>query len=145
MKALTLYQPWASLVAIGAKRIETRTWKTTYRGPLAVHAARCIPKPYLFHSHSDFELRLLRLASAAAASDRNEFPRGAVLCICELVDCTPTTSFSPYFVEQLYGDFTPGRWAWMLQLREIFTKPIPARGGRRIWEWDEGHNVAVGR
>jgi hypothetical protein len=36
MKALTLIQPWASLVAIGAKRVETRGWRTSYRGPLAI-------------------------------------------------------------------------------------------------------------
>ena len=38
MKAVTLYQPYASLVAIGAKKFETRSWKTSYRGPLAIHA-----------------------------------------------------------------------------------------------------------
>ena len=44
MKALTLTQPWATLVAIGAKRIETRSWRTSYRGPLAIHAAKGFPK-----------------------------------------------------------------------------------------------------
>ena len=39
MKVLTLTQPWATLVAIGAKRIETRSWATKYRGPLLIHAA----------------------------------------------------------------------------------------------------------
>jgi hypothetical protein len=38
MKGLTLTQPWATLVAIGAKRIETRSWPTRYRGLLAIHA-----------------------------------------------------------------------------------------------------------
>ena len=39
MKVLTLHQPWASLVALGVKTIETRSWSTQYRGPLAIHAA----------------------------------------------------------------------------------------------------------
>lgn len=39
VKALTLWQPWASLVALGVKTIETRSWSTKYRGPLAIHAA----------------------------------------------------------------------------------------------------------
>ena len=47
MKALTLWQPWATLVAIGAKKIETRSWKTNYRGPLAIHAAKRIDKKIL--------------------------------------------------------------------------------------------------
>ena len=43
MKALTLWQPWASLIAVGAKTIETRSWSTKYRGPLAIHAAKRRP------------------------------------------------------------------------------------------------------
>jgi hypothetical protein len=44
MKALTLTQPWASFVALGWKKIETRSWATAYRGPLAIHAAKGLPK-----------------------------------------------------------------------------------------------------
>jgi hypothetical protein len=43
MKALTLWQPWATLIANGTKTIETRSWSTSYRGPLAIHAAAAIP------------------------------------------------------------------------------------------------------
>ena len=43
MKALSLTQPWATLVAMGAKRIETRSWATSYRGPLAIHASKGLP------------------------------------------------------------------------------------------------------
>lgn len=44
MKALSLTQPWASLIAIGAKRVETRSWSTNHRGPVAIHAAKGFPK-----------------------------------------------------------------------------------------------------
>lgn len=40
MKALSLWQPWATLIAIGAKQYETRGWSTPYRGPLIIHAAK---------------------------------------------------------------------------------------------------------
>lgn len=40
MKAISLWQPWASLVAVGAKKIETRSWATKYRGSLAIHATK---------------------------------------------------------------------------------------------------------
>lgn len=43
MKALSLTQPWATLVATGAKQIETRSWSTKYRGPLYIHAAKGFP------------------------------------------------------------------------------------------------------
>lgn len=39
-RALTLHQPWAQLVALGVKTIETRSWSTSYRGPLAIHAGK---------------------------------------------------------------------------------------------------------
>jgi len=42
VKTLTLSQRWATLVALGAKRIETRSWRTSYRGPLAIHAATSV-------------------------------------------------------------------------------------------------------
>src|SRR4051812_34650242 len=44
IKCLTLLQPWASLVALNARKIETRSWRTWYRGPLLIHAARAFPK-----------------------------------------------------------------------------------------------------
>jgi hypothetical protein len=40
VKAITLQQPWASLIALGAKSVETRSWSTAYRGPLAIHAGK---------------------------------------------------------------------------------------------------------
>ena len=42
MKVLSLWQPWATLMAIGAKKIETRHWYTRYRGPLVIHAAKTL-------------------------------------------------------------------------------------------------------
>ncbi len=50
MKAIGLEQPFASLVGIGAKTIETRPWSTDYRGPLAVHSAETfIPVRDMYH------------------------------------------------------------------------------------------------
>ena len=40
MKAITIWQPWAFLLAMGAKQYETRSWETAYRGPIAIHAAK---------------------------------------------------------------------------------------------------------
>jgi hypothetical protein len=42
IKAISLWQPWASLMAAGVKLHETRHWWTSYRGPLAIHAAKRI-------------------------------------------------------------------------------------------------------
>ena len=48
MKAISLWQPWASAMAIGAKQIETRGWSTNYRGPVAIHAAKRLKKREMF-------------------------------------------------------------------------------------------------
>src|SRR6185437_11126448 len=86
MLALSLWQPWATLVAIGAKRIETRHWHTHYRGPLAIHAAKrkdkdslalCLSQPFLS-------------ALAAGGYDTPfELPFGLMIATCRLDQCLP--------------------------------------------------------
>lgn len=44
MKAITIRQPWASLIALGEKKIETRSWQTKYRGPILIHAGKSVDK-----------------------------------------------------------------------------------------------------
>lgn len=131
MKALTLTQPWATLVATGKKRIETRSWRTGYRGPLAIHAAKGFPaaaRRFAEHEHT-----LGRLPSP--------IPFGAVLCIVRLTDCQPAEEaiFDISALERLYGDYTygAGRWAWFLDDVKVFATPIPARGALGLWNWKE--------
>jgi activating signal cointegrator 1 len=40
VKAISLWQPWATLIALGEKKFETRSWLTNYRGQIAIHAAK---------------------------------------------------------------------------------------------------------
>jgi hypothetical protein len=100
MKALTLWQTWATLVSIGAKTIETRSWGTSYRGPLAIHAAK---QDISYHEMLLFAdlLKGVRL------------PLGRVVAICELYDVLPTscewTEINP--LERRLGDFSIGRYA----------------------------------
>lgn len=133
LKALTLTQPWATLVAIGAKRIETRSWSTRYRGPLAIHAARGFPR-------DAFDLCRVE-PFRTALSAQAVFPRGEVVATCNLVDCLPTGALNVLYPaldtpqERAFGDFTPGRWAWVLEDVKILTEPIPAKGALSLWEW----------
>jgi len=138
MKAITILQPWASLIACGVKKIETRGWKTSYRGPLAIHAAKAIPSIYLFTPKIE-----------KALWNQNT-PFGKVIAIAELVDCVIVNSFNKFnevngvwlsngdFVEGnelAFGDYTPGRYAWILQNVQAI-KPVPAKGKQRLWEWE---------
>lgn len=131
MKALTLTQPWATLVATGKKCIETRSWRTRYRGPLAIHAAKSFPSKA--RQFAQMERTLGRLPS--------RIPFGAVICVVQLVDCQPVEEavLDTNALERLYGDYTygEGRWAWFLRDPEPFPEPIGATGALGLWNWEE--------
>lgn len=152
MKAITLTQPWATLVAIGAKRIETRSWATKYRGPLAIHAA----KTFGVWGESGIKQLLNQYPNFGKALDRDGWtigtlPRSCMVATCTLVDCIQITNkrevygyvvsmgynvvIPPDQPELDFGDYTPGRFAWLL----ADIKPLPiaysARGALGLWEW----------
>ncbi len=110
MKALTLYQPWATLVALGAKRIETRSWTTKYRGPLAIHVSKrkniddlmCFHEPFasalegtLVHISEGTLLGKLGLGGSIIYKMLPEnYHLGCVIATCELIDCRPVYFFN---------------------------------------------------
>lgn len=140
MKALTLWQPWASLIAWGEKQYETRAWATTHRGLLAIHASVNRVKWEGCNVNSFYQEAL-----DAHHLDFDELPLGKVLCIVRLVDCCPTDNVTrkalPGFrispKEENFGDYSSGRYAWKMELVEVFEQPIPALGHQRLWEWPE--------
>lgn len=145
MKALTLTQPWATLVAIGAKRIETRSWSTPYRGPLAIHAAKGMPR-YAVDAFLCEPFYNETLVPAGYVSS-SMLPRGTVIATARLVRLLPTTMSRPALDEimaaegidpereRAFGDYTPGRWVWLLREVVMLPEPIPARGALGLWEW----------
>jgi hypothetical protein len=120
MRALSLWQPWASLIADGRKKIETRHWAMLYRGPLAIHAA----------------MKVDRDACEDFGYDWKTIPRGAVLCIVNVDNCVrfPHELAPP----DAYGDFYEGRFGFLMTLREVFNPPILAKGHQGIWNWEKG-------
>ena len=154
MKVLTITQPWATLVAIGAKRIETRSWKTWFRGPLLIHAAAglgpggkaglvdlCETEP--------FKSVLAPLWSPGTFFAPVSLPFGAIVARCELRACVPTEklqgqpwcSYGPRKwdltdQERAFGDYTPGRYAWLLSDVQALPTPIPVKGQLGLWEYD---------
>lgn len=127
MKALTLWQPWASFIARGVKQYETRNWETNYRGPLAIHAAKRPVSLDVFDFlaiYSDIE------------HVKMFFPLQSIVAIVELVAIHPADRISVSEKEKLLGDYSPGRFAWELKLKEKLEKPIPAKGKPGLWDWE---------
>jgi len=141
MKALTLTQPWATAVAIGAKRIETRSWSTSYRGPLAIHAAKGFPGWAKRFSCEWLIKREMKRGSPALAFTAGlaaqMLPTGVVLATCHLADCIPTTRVGEISEEEReLGDYAPGRFAWVLRDIVRLPEPIAAKGALGLWQWD---------
>jgi hypothetical protein len=79
--AISLWQPWATLVAIGAKRIETRGWSPWYRGALVIHASKRFAVPE--RDLCDWPIFKVALARGGYTSWK-ELPLGAAVCLTEL-------------------------------------------------------------
>ena len=88
MKALTIWQPWASLIARGVKQYETRSWATKYRGPIAIHAAVKDPNklPGAVKEELERAVRELFNAEKCQSSPWRWLPTGAVIATAELVE-----------------------------------------------------------
>jgi hypothetical protein len=146
LKALTLYQPWATLVAIGAKRIETRSWATRYRGPLGIHAslnkrfAGMRSKNYIC---GNLPFNGVLTKGIQGISALTFMPFGAIIAICNLDHCQKIKPLGlpsdlPPEPERSFGDYTPGRYMWFLQDIRKLDQPIFVKGSMGLWDWDEG-------
>jgi len=129
MKAASLYQPYASAMALGWKKNETRPWGTSYRGPLLIHAAKKITQWPSMEIQTLFD---------GIASQPSDLPLGALLCKVDLVDCKKIwINNLPGRIERILGNYTYGRfidrYMWITESLKTFD-PIPFRGRQRIFE-----------
>lgn len=133
MKALSLTQPWASLVAHGLKRWETRSWYTSYRGPLAIHAAKGFPR-YARDLCSDARIVREALASVGIATPA-DLPLGCIIAVSR-IGVTRTTDLAlpdGHTAQEIaFGNYAPGRWMWRLD--DVRAVPlIPCKGALGLW------------
>lgn len=147
MKALTLWQPWASLVACGAKRFETRRWSTDYRGPLAIHAAA---RPVEMWRMGAAWLALVgqtlnpKASWVEARNELRHLPYGKIVATC-ILDAVASTDLIEIpalgTLEREFGDWSAGRFTWRLKDVQPVDPPIPWRGRQRLWnlpdDWRE--------
>ena len=131
MKVLSLTEPCATLIKEKKKMVETRSWKTTYRGELYIHASSTkIPKDW----REDKEFMSL-------VKD-TPLNYGYIICSCDLVDCIEMTKEFIENVKQnkneyISGVYAKGRYAWILKNIEIIENPIKAKGHLGIWNFEE--------
>lgn len=131
-KALSVRQPWASAIAFTDKDVENREWKTTYRGPIAIHAG-------LHGDPDDLDRRIRAVRGGEKRTildwinrgrkqrglkpyEPDDFPFGKIVAIAMLVDCVEKSS-SPWF---------GGKWGWVLQ-GVIPIEPITCKGRLGLW------------
>lgn len=128
MKALTIKQPWATLVALGEKKIETRSWATKYRGELYIHAGMKIDK---------------KMCEEFDFIDIGKLETGAIIAKCDLIDCRKIIKKYRFHAvvdgisdvrgfEFAFGDYTEGRYAWILNNIQPLI-PIQCKGKLSLW------------
>ncbi len=126
MKAISLYEPWATLIALGEKRYETRSWSTAYRGPLLICASqKRLPLPKIIHL----------LYRAGITLDDLQFERAVAM-----VDLTAVLKTNDLYYGQLgedeeyFGDLSPNRYAWQFKnIRRLVNPPI-IKGKQGLFE-----------
>ena len=130
MKVLSLIEPYATLIKEKKKQIETRSWKTNYRGELYIHAsATKVPKQW----KEDKEL--MSLVNDISLNE------GHIICKCTLVDCIYMTKEyvenmkTNNYQEYVCGDYKEGRYAWVLKDIVPLEDPIKAKGQLNIWDF----------
>jgi activating signal cointegrator 1 len=132
VRAISVLQPWASLLIRGVIRLLTRPAQTPYRGVLAIHAGSRFPPAARALCHQEPHKTLLRRANHHGWS---LLPCGVVLGTAELVSCTRVEEFAgdADTVPDL-GDYQPGRWVWEFANPVQFASPIPAAGRLGVFQ-----------
>lgn len=134
MRVLSLKEPWATLISKRIKIIETRSWKTNYRGELYIHAS-LTPIDKKTKDNSDIQKIII---------DNNiDFNSGHIICKCDLVDCVYMTKDfirevkRNNYINYICGNYQEGRYAWILDNVQVLNNPIEAKGKLGIWKFDE--------
>jgi hypothetical protein len=156
MKCISLIQPWATLWALGIKLCETRSWPTSYRGELHIHASKTYDEAgEILWEHPRIEESLRRMGKYGIPFAN--LPRGSIIGRVNIVDCVLMTNSilesSPTSMklvggnnedglvclsdlERLCGQWSKGRFAWVGANHTLLDAPIEAKGSLGLWEYD---------
>ena len=132
MKVITIKQPYAYLIQKKIKTIETRSWKTNYRGELYIQAGK-----------KSIDKSVKKRKELASLYNDTELEYGAIICKCKLIDCI--------YMDEIYinkikkneynnyisGRYEVGRYAWVLDEIEVLKESIPVKGQLGIWNYNK--------
>lgn len=159
MKAISLWQPWASLIVLGEKTIETRGWPTSYWGPLLIHAAKRHGDEQIDYMLSEPCRSLLRKHGIkpemrdVASFHADQLPLGCIVGASMMVGCSRVQgerrvqlsrwacgkksvewALPPDEPELSLGDYEVGRFGWKLVEIQRFAMPIPYSGKQGFFQ-----------
>lgn len=124
MKAITIKEPWASLIVNGYKKYEFRSWKTNYRGKILIHAGMSIEKDMLGNI-KDYNI---------------EINKGAIIGEADLVDCILVNEEFDKELRNIdkivYGNNHINNYAWKLENIKKYDKPILIKGKLGLWNYE---------
>jgi activating signal cointegrator 1 len=136
IKAISLHQPWATLITVGLKKHETRSWATSYNGPLLICAAKKTSREQkLYHQYflNKYQQILTETDNYVGWDD---LPKGCAIALVELSDCITMTQ--AFIKEQPQteldtGDWRVGRFAWKLHNIRRIVPPMPITGKQGLF------------
>lgn len=158
MKCLTLWQPWATLIADGIKTLETRSWEFPFYeigDTIGIHASKRKPvkeelnepiHEYMLNTYGDAWTTsipygaVIATVKVAGYHYIEQVQRCGTKALTSRVPCQiKSLSDGPYVEIPIdpYGDFSKGRYAWILEDLQKFDEPIPAKGRQKLWLWKE--------
>lgn len=131
MKCISLYQPWAHLVVIGAKMYETRCWSTKCRGEVLIHAGK----------NDGYVMDMLQNEFFKKhVPSKNILHFGAIIGTVKIINVYPSSEIFEKLTkagnsgELAFGDYRAGRYAWQLEEPKMFERPIFYRGMQRLFD-----------
>lgn len=136
MMAVSLHQPYASLMLADwhRKEYETRTWRTSFRGKLAIHATKKYPPR---NRNKFYEEPFYSVLTKAGFTNPRDLPLGAIVGVVEIVEVLPADKVlrEIHIYEQAFGDFRKGRYAWKTANPQRFPNPVECKGSQGMFHW----------
>ena len=128
MKALSIIQPWTSLIAVGIKDVENRSRRTNYRGTVLIHAGAKVHDVVRFlKTRHEFTVEEIAMMTQMNEVEENDL-FGCIVGSVEIVDCVQDSTSE--WAER-------GQWHWVCRNAKVFAQPVRNVDGHLgLWEWE---------